>query len=291
MTSLSGIPQIPTYLVSQMTRRHVTVALSGDGGDELFAGYHRYGWGERLWGRFGALPTRLRQAAAGLAAIAETAAGVAMSPTSAVARRLDQGRRLLACDSTASLYSWLTQPWPDSGDLLADPPSAGDREPGRTLNGSATDIVSELQFRDMAEYLPEDILTKLDRATMAVSLEGRVPFLDHRVVEFAWTLPSSVKRRGGEAKWILREVLARHVPRALTDRPKQGFEVPLGAWLRDELRDWAESLLAPAALEANGLKPQPIRNIWQAHCAGRHDFATPCGSFSCIRTGGAGPQL
>jgi asparagine synthase (glutamine-hydrolysing) len=267
--------QIPTYLVAQMTRRHVTVALSGDGGDELFAGYHRYGWGERVWERMGAFPGALRQTAAGLAGIVGSAASVAVSPTSVVARRLDQARRLLACNNPAGLYSWLTQPWPDATQLLAEPPPVDDSRPMMTLNGSATDIVSELQFRDLAEYLPEDILTKLDRATMAVSLEGRVPLLDHRVVEFAWALPSSVKRRGHEAKWVLREVLARHVPRTLTDRPKKGFEVPIGAWLQDELRDWAEVLLAPAALEASGFRPQPIRNIWQAHCTTRQDFATP----------------
>jgi asparagine synthase (glutamine-hydrolysing) len=267
--------QIPTYLVAQMTRRHVTVALSGDGGDELFAGYHRYDWGERIWERMGSFPARLRQTVAGLAGIVGSAASVAVSSTSVVARRLNQAQRLLACDSPTGLYSWLTRPWPDATQLLAESPPVDDSQPVMTLNGSATDIVSELQFRDLAEYLPEDILTKLDRATMAVSLEGRVPLLDHRVVEFAWTLPSSVKRRDQEAKWVLREVLARHVPRALTDRPKKGFEVPIGAWLRDELRDWAESLLAPATLEASGLKPQPIRSIWQAHCATRHDFATP----------------
>jgi asparagine synthase (glutamine-hydrolysing) len=261
--------QIPTYLVAEMTRQHVTVALSGDGGDELFAGYHRYAWGERMWGHVGWMPHSLRRAAAGLVGGAGRAAEAALAPPSRMLQRLGQARRLLDCEDPEALYDWLTQPWPEGHTLLSTQPIDAEPSPGDRLNGVATDTISALQFRDMAEYLPEDILTKLDRATMAVSLEGRVPLLDHRVVEMAWSLPMTLKRRDGQVKWILREVLARHVPRPLIERPKQGFEVPIGEWLRGPLRDWAEDLLAPTALAACGLNAAPVRQAWEAHQSGR----------------------
>ncbi|MBL8836794.1 MAG: asparagine synthase (glutamine-hydrolyzing) [Alphaproteobacteria bacterium] len=260
--------QIPTYLVAEMTRRHVTVALSGDGGDELFAGYHRYGWGEWVWDRVDWMPRPLRSAASALFGAAQSVLPASLP----AARRMGQAGRLLDCRDIDGLYDWLTQPWPRDTVLMAPPATVSSAsEPCVGLNGTAVDTVTALQFRDMADYLPEDILTKLDRATMAVSLEGRVPLLDHRVVEHAWTLPMSLKRRDGAGKWILREVLARHVPRDMTDRPKQGFEVPIGDWLRTELRDWADELMAPQVLGDMGLNAEPIRQAWLNHMSGKQN--------------------
>lgn len=266
--------QIPTYLVAEMTRRHVTVALSGDGGDELFAGYHRYGWGERLWRNISWAPSIVRHATAALLGIAGGTVERANLNLLGLGRRIVQARMLLACNNVEELYALLTHQWPDASRIMASPPASTDFGPTQTLNGTAADTIAALQFYDMAEYLPEDILTKLDRATMATSLEGRVPLLDHRVVEMSWTLPTLLKHRDGNVKWILREVLARYVPRDITDRPKQGFEVPIGDWLRRELRDWAESLMMPAALEASGLRIEPIRRIWHQHLAGSTNAAS-----------------
>src|SRR5262249_14810689 len=158
----------------------------GDGGDELFAGYHRYGWGERVWGNVGPIPAPLRSLGAGAARLA----GAALPAASPAARRLGQASRLLDCADVADLYGWPTRTWPDSRRLMRDPPRDHVAIDRAVINGTPLDTVSGLQLLDMAQYLPEDILTKLDRATMAVSLEGRVPLLDHRVVEHAWTLPT-----------------------------------------------------------------------------------------------------
>ena len=272
--------QIPTFLVSEMTRRHVTVALSGDGGDEVFAGYNRYFWAESLWRRLGWLPPALRRG---------TAAALRLPPPGfwdhlfhAVPPRWRPGQAgdkvykladILTLTDCDALYRCLISMWqqPDSLVLSATEPKGvlWDEEMASKIPA----FLERMQFMDMATYLPDDILTKVDRASMAVSLEVRVPLLDHRVVEFAWRLPRNMKIRNGESKWILRQILYKHVPRNLIERPKMGFGVPIDHWLRNDLRDWAEDLLDESRLRQEGfLKPEPIRRKWAEHQSGRRNW-------------------
>src|SRR5882757_2778138 len=251
--------QIPTYLVSELTRKHVTVVLSGDGGDELFAGYNRYLWAERLSRAMRFVPRPLRGASAmALRALApETWTSLcAFVPSSwrpaLPGDKLHKVATLLDNPEPDAIYRRLVSQWERPGEIAA----AG-REPhgalwDPTVADDFPDLIPRMQFLDMVSYLPDDILTKVDRATMAVGLEGRVPLLDHRVVAYAWSLPLGFKLRNGSSKWLLRRVLDRYVPRSLIDRPKMGFGVPIDAWLRGPLREWAESLLAPARLASDG---------------------------------------
>jgi len=275
--------QIPTYLVAELTRRHVTVALSGDGGDEVFAGYNRYLWGERLWRRLGPLPPPLRRlGAAALRAVPPAAFDRMAAAVPARWRPAQPGDKahklaeVLACDGPAALYRRLVSQWPEPDALVV-----GGREPRGVLwddsvAGDIPGLVPRMQFLDTVTYLPDDILTKVDRATMAVGLEGRVPLLDHRVVEFAWTLPLGLRLRRGRGKRLLRAVLGRYVPDRLVERPKMGFGVPIDRWLRGPLRAWAEDLLAPRGLAEDGvLAPQPIATAWREHLAGTRNWQYP----------------
>jgi asparagine synthase (glutamine-hydrolysing) len=272
--------QLPTFLVSQMTRRHVTVALSGDGGDELFAGYDRYFWAESIWRITGRLPQALRHRVARLL--------TGLSPahidriSALLPRRIrppragDKSHKLastLRLDSVDAVYRRLLSHWTEPEQLVL-----GSAEPSgivwdESLPSDFPDFVPRAQFLDLVTYLPDDILTKVDRASMAVSLEARVPLLDHRIVEFAWRLPLDLKVRGGQTKWILRQVLYRHVPRHLIERPKMGFGVPIDAWLRGPLREWAEGLLDERRLRQDGyLDPAPIRQKWAEHLSGHRNW-------------------
>jgi asparagine synthase (glutamine-hydrolysing) len=275
--------QIPTFLVSEMTRRHVTVALSGDGGDELFAGYDRYFWAERLTLILHAMPAPLRQASrAALRALSPGSWNRLLGIVPAAWRPALPGDRLHKLATVFdhvepdAIYLRLMSHWERPQDI-----ACGGSEPhgplcDRTIARDFPELLPRMQFRDLMTYLPDDILTKLDRATMAVGLEGRVPLLDHRVVAFACTLPTSLKLRHGQGKWLLRRVLGRYVPAPLTDRPKMGFGVPIGAWLRGPLRDWAESLLAPSRIAAEGLlQAEPIRQAWREHLAGTRNWEYP----------------
>jgi asparagine synthase (glutamine-hydrolysing) len=272
--------QIPTFLVSEMTRRHVTVALSGDGGDELFTGYNRYFWAETLWKRFSSIPLPLRHViAAGLRSLPPAMWNSLFSLVPERVRPPQPGDKLhklasmLGHDGPQAIYKRLiTLCEPDQLIVSGHEPKGviADESVARDL----PDFPAWMQFVDTVTYLPDDILTKVDRATMAVSLEGRVPLLDHRVVEYAWTLPLSLKIRDGKGKWALRQVLKRYVPDKLIDRPKQGFGVPIDSWLRGPLRDWAEELLSPRALAADGLlRPEPVTAMWREHLDGRRNWA------------------
>jgi asparagine synthase (glutamine-hydrolysing) len=267
--------QVPTYLLSKLTRQHVTVALSGDGGDELFAGYtrHRFAramqsmpWGvarvlgsgldvavPAVWDRlFRLVPARKRPSYGG-----------------------DKIQKMAAMlrEGPAGGYRSLVSAWDDPEAIVA-----GAREPKGAifdpeLADALPDGLDRMQYLDTLTYLPDDILTKVDRASMAVALEVRVPILDHRMVEFSWRLPSRFKMRGGKGKWLLRQLTYRHVPKALLDRPKSGFAVPIGAWLRGPLRAWAEALLEPRRLEEGGfLEAGPIQARWQEHLSGRRNW-------------------
>jgi asparagine synthase (glutamine-hydrolysing) len=275
--------QIPTYLVSELTRKHVTVALSGDGGDELFAGYNRYQWGERLAQVMQHVPGQLCAAsAAALRALAPETWNRLFGILPAAWRpalpgdKLHKIATLFDDPSPEAIYRRLVSQWERPEEVAA----AGREPHGPLWDGTiAKDfphLVPRMQFLDMIGYLPDDILTKVDRATMAVGLEGRVPLLDHRVVAYAWSLPQEFKIRGGQSKWLLRTVLDRYVPRHLIDRPKMGFGVPIHAWLRGPLRDWAEQLLAPARLASYGfVRVEPVRRLWQQHLEGSCNWQYP----------------
>ena len=268
--------QVPTYLVSEMTRRQATVVLSGDGGDELFAGYNRYTWANTLWRFMRPLPPTSRaMLAAALRAIAPTAWDWlfrAIPQSIRPPRAGDKVHKLAAILSVVdqeALYRRLVSQWQEPEGVVRD-----GREPrgllwDPTVRRDFSDFTDRMQFLDALTYLPDDILAKVDRASMAVGLEARVPLLDHRVVEFAWCLPLDMKVRNGEGKWLLRQVLSAYVPPRLTDRPKMGFGVPIDDWLRSPLREWAEHLLAEIRLRDGGyFQPAPIRRAWADHLSG-----------------------
>ena len=271
--------QIPTYLVSQMTRRHATVVLSGDGGDELFAGYNRYFRGAAMWQRYGRWPRPLRAAMTqALRAFPSTVWDNLFRPVPRSVRppligdNIHKLASLLPLTDEDAVYRRLVSQWDEPDKLVP-----GGREPQGILWDSPLrhdfmDFTERMQFLDTVTYLPDDILTKVDRASMAVGLEARVPLLDHRVVEFAWRLPPAMKVRGGKGKWLLRQVLGAYVPERLTDRPKMGFGVPIGRWMRGALREWTEGLLAEDRLRQGGyLEPAPIRKAWAEHLSGRRN--------------------
>lgn len=278
--------QIPTFLVSEMTRRHVTVALSGDGGDENFAGYNRYLWADTLWRRLRGIPKPLRALAARAVAAAAPLAGFVPEGWGPArpAEKLTKVAEILGLDSPGDIYRRLISQWPDPAELIV-----GGVEPRGAVwdDGFERDMpefVARMQLLDTVTYLPDDILTKVDRATMAVALEARVPLLDHRVVEYAWTLPPRLKLRDGKGKWILRRVLERYVPRQLFERPKMGFGVPVDSWLRGPLRDWAADLLDPRSIKAEGyLRPEPIQRMWQEHLSGAKNHQYPLWTILMFR--------
>lgn len=270
--------QVPTHLVSKLAREHVTVALSGDGGDELFGGYNRYFLATSLWRKTRYLPAPVRHAAA--AAISalpprawDRVAG-AFNPLlprrlrlSLAGDKLHKGADVMGSDSGEALYGKLVSFW--GIDELVQGASP-------TLPYRFTDLPTlseQMMALDAVGYLPDDILTKVDRASMAVSLETRVPLLDHRVYEFAWRLPLDYKIRDGEGKWLLRKLLYRYVPRELIERPKMGFGVPIDQWLRGPLKAWAEDLLTEERLKRDGhFDPAPIRRRWAEHQSGRRNW-------------------
>jgi|SRR5579862_593286 len=269
--------QIPTHAISRMTRGHVTVALSGDGGDELFAGYNRHALAAGRLAWLARMPVPLRRTAAAVfqavpQVAAEFAARVAPSLRfSDPAGKLKKLAEVLRLDGDA-IYMRLVSQCPDPAALVT---GAGEhaiamRWPGP--NGP-DNMLERMQLFDMAAYLPDDILQKVDRASMAVSLEVRPPLLDHRVVEFAWSLPRRMRLRNGETKWLLRRVLDRYVPRALVERPKMGFGVPLANWLRGPLRDWSGDLFSSPDLGGGMLDVPVARKLWAEHVSGRRDWA------------------
>jgi len=272
--------QIPTYLVSRMARRHVTVALSGDGADELFGGYTRYLWGRRVWNVLARVPNTARRGFAlgmqRLPAALWDRAG-ALIPALGISRLGDKahklGHRLRSADHFDAFYRGLMETWPLEIPLvpestilptLFDWPA--DLPDGQTLE-------DRMMLWDALTYLPDDILHKVDRASMGASLEARAPFLDHRLAELALRLPRHAKIRGGSGKWIIREIVRRHVPSSLIDRPKMGFGVPIGAWLRGPLREWGEDLLSESRLRSGGhFDAAVVREKWVEHLSGQRNW-------------------
>ena len=266
--------QIPTLLVSQLARRHVTVSITGDGGDELFAGYNRYITGMKLWNAGVKLPSPIRRRLSnglqnpiiGRGSVALMGLMPARRRVLDIAGRLHKVGQLLGQDNPDAVYSRLVAQCDDPASFIlggVDSPIADHKGP------AFDDFRQQMMYRDTQTYLPDDILVKLDRAAMAVSLEGRVPFLDHRLVELAWRVPMSAKIKGGVGKKILRDILYRHVPKSLIERPKMGFSVPIGEWLRGPLREWAENLLDQSRLKNEGLlNVAKVRAVWQDHLNG-----------------------
>ena len=280
----SDSSQIPTFLVAEMTRQHVTVSLSGDAGDELFGGYSRYFVSDALWKHLQKIPAPARNLASHIihgvpidywTAIADTLRPI-LPPFLRVANIGEKASKLadlLAATEPRGLYKRFVSHWYEPEQVVV----GGKEPPTMVTDQNASlpnlDFIHQMMYLDMQTYLPGDILAKVDRAAMGVSLETRVPFLDHRLIEFAWTLPLQYKIAGGVGKQVLRNVLFRHVPRELIERPKQGFGVPLGEWLRGPLRDWAESLLSEQRLHEDGFfHPGPVRAKWQEHQSGKKEW-------------------
>ncbi|HWA74828.1 MAG TPA: asparagine synthase (glutamine-hydrolyzing) [Polyangiaceae bacterium] len=272
--------QIPTYLVSAMARKHVTVCLSGDGGDELFAGYNRYNHAAQLWRWVGPVPARARRLVAkALRALAPRSWDRALSTARPYlphrlrmehpADKVAKVAGILELAELDQVYRHLVSAWRDPTNV-----AIGSAEPETLLTRAdqppIADATLRMMYFDLVTYLPDDILVKVDRASMGVSLEAREPLLDHRLVEFAWRLPMAMKSRHGVGKWLLRRVLDRYVPRDLVERPKTGFGLPIDSWLRGPLREWANALLDRRRLEAGGFfRPEPIQEAWARHQSGR----------------------
>lgn len=271
--------QVPTFLLSQLTREHVTVALSGDGGDELFGGYARYSRALALSKSVGILPGPVRSTLATclLSLMPQTWDRILHAFPAAIGARLSGDKiHKIACALTeddVGIYNSLISQWDKAWCVIP-----GSHDPSAQYFRSMSprdflDHLSWMQFIDMFTYLPDDVLTKVDRASMSASLEARVPLLDHRIVEFAWSLPARMKIRNGTTKWLLKQVLYRHLPANLFERPKKGFSVPIGEWLRGPLREWAEDLLSEQSLSSSGLIfAQPVREKWAEHQSGHRNW-------------------
>jgi len=277
----SDSSQIPTFLVSQLAKQHVTVSLSGDAGDELFCGYNRYQMTENLWKKLSLLPVPMRSLMASVLTSVSPQCWNNLAKYLPGSQRfnnlgdkLHKGADVLASRTVGELYLGLVSHQRNPASLVI-----GGDEPPTILSSNALDMsglsdVERMMLLDQLTYLPDDILVKVDRAAMAVSLETRVPFLDHRIVEYAWTLPQSIKLKDGQPKWPLRQMLYKHVPRELIDRPKMGFGVPIHEWLRGSLRHWAEALLEENRLRQEGIfDPVPIRKLWAEHLTGKRNWA------------------
>lgn len=258
--------QIPTVLVTRMARRDVTVALSGDGGDELFGGYSRYFRAKGWWDKRESVPAALRGPMAAAARLGAGLLGAGLNRD-----RVEKLAEVLAAKHAGQFYQQFVSYWKDPAQAVI-----GGQMPATPFDEpSDAGIFERMMLLDVLTYLPDDILVKVDRAAMASSLETRVPMIDHRVFEFSQRLPRNYKIRDGRGKWLLRQLLYRHVPQAMVDRPKKGFSVPLGAWLRGPLKDWAAALLDPARLSQQGLfHAQPIVRKWQEHQSGKRDWST-----------------
>lgn len=270
--------QIPTYLVSQLAKTHITVALSGDGGDELMGGYNRYSWALKLAKIQTYTPSALSLMAGHMieampAPWLHHLTGFAPQLNKVTDRGLKAHKfaHMLKAKDFQSLYQQLVSQWAQPQDALSSADVFADRS--ADLSSLSLGPVDYMMAQDSLTYLPDDILVKVDRAAMANSLEGRIPFLDHRLIELSWHMPLSIKIREGKGKWLLRSLLYDYVPKQLVDRPKAGFAVPLAKWLRGDLREWAESLLDEQALNATGLfDAKKLRAVWQAHLSGQHDY-------------------
>ena len=272
--------QIPSYILSQLTKQHVKVALSGDGGDELFCGYNRY-FSTYSWSkRFSSIPISLRKILANAAKkVSPNSWNMLLRFVPGLNKQINFGHKIhkgidaLKTDNLLDLYFILTSHWQNPTTVVKN-----SSEPEILLSKIKSELsilnnYEKMMAIDQITYLPNSILVKIDRASMASSLETRVPFLDHELIEYAWKIPHKFKLRNGEGKWILKKILSKYVPKILTDRPKMGFGIPLGDWLRGPLRDWAENLLDEKRLIQEGfLNPKLIREKWTEHLSNKNNW-------------------
>lgn len=280
----SDSSQIPTFLVSQLARQSVTVSLSGDGGDELFGGYPRYQHAARLWSALRLAPRPVRSTISKMlisltgGAVSTTLEDVSSrSPGTtrlgAFSDRVRKAAPLMASDGLGELYRGLASHWRAPENIVVRGHEPASIFLDKHVADARMSTIEWMMFIDALTYLPDDILTKVDRAAMSVSLETRVPLLDHRVVEFAWSLPEWMRVGAGKPKALLRDVLYRYVPRAMIERPKMGFGVPIGSWMRGPLREWVESLISIERLKSDGFfRPEPIRQMWEEHLSGERNW-------------------
>jgi asparagine synthase (glutamine-hydrolysing) len=275
--------QIPTFLVSELARQHVTVSLSGDGGDELFGGYERFFLAENIWQKFGWMDKSLRQTSAkALTAVSTQTWDWAVGNFNAVlpeklkqypGSRIHKLAEILAVNEPEEMYMGLMSHWKQPETLVINGHDRTTHLSDPQCWAKLPTFTESMMYLDTMTYLPDDILVKVDRASMGVSLEGRIPLLDHRVFELAWQIPLSMKVRDNRGKWILRQVLEKYVPNSLIDRPKMGFGVPIDSWLRGPLKDWAEALIAEDRLRTEGFfHPEPIRKMWAEHLSGDRNW-------------------
>ena len=280
----ADVSQIPTFLVSRLARKHVTVSLSGDGGDENFSGYERYSFGKSLWQKTGWMPASVQKSfAIMLRTLSSETWDKLFSRFSMVipkhlrlttpGDKIHKLSYILGGKSPDEMYYRTISFWKEPTKIVRNSSEPRTIITDKTKWAKVPDMTERMMFLDLVSYLPDDILTKVDRASMAVSLEVRVPLLDHRVVEFAWKVPLTMKIRNGQGKWLLRQVLYQYVPKELIERPKMGFGVPIDTWLRGPLRDWAESLLDKSRLQGEGyFNYGPIRNKWEEHLSGKRNW-------------------
>ena len=276
----SDSSQIPTFLVSQLTKQHVKVAISGDGGDELFCGYNRYKMSEKFSSIFRFMPFTLRKT------LASTIQSISPHNLDKISRfipildqptnfgdKIHKAADVLNTKNFSDIYYTLCSHWKNPTEIVLN-----SKEPGTLLtkfkpNINYLDTQQQMMALDFLTYLPDDILVKVDRAAMASSLETRVPFLDHNLIEYVFKIPHSLKFRNGHGKWILKKILNQYVPKNLTERPKMGFEIPLGSWLRGPLRDWAENLLNEKRLnQENFFNTKLVRDKWLEHLNGKKNW-------------------
>ena len=277
----SDSSQIPTFLISQLTRHHVTVSLSGDGGDELFAGYNRYFRVKDFWEKTRFIPNPLKHFLSGtIRSISSDGwdrffSRVRFLMPDIFKKKMFGGKlyeltEFFNCRTTDDLYKRFISHWTKPQELVAIAKEPATVIGDRSLSTEIPDFVDRMMFLDLVTYLPDDILTKVDRASMAVSLEARVPMLDHRIIEFSKKLPLNLKIKREKSKWLLRKILYKYIPEKLIDRPKMGFAIPIDTWLSGPLRDWAEDLLSKDGMRKEGiLDPEPIHRLWREHLTGK----------------------
>ena len=276
----SDSSQIATFIVAKMAREHVTVSLSGDAGDELFCGYNRYVLTSALWGKLSYIPAFVRRFCAKIILCIPIRIWNRINTIfpksirmSNLGDKMHKAAGVLGMKSRADLYKRLVSHWQSPEDIVIDAQEPKTVITDRQRAPRLKNDIEQMMALDTLSYLPDDILVKVDRACMGNSLEGRIPFLNHEVVEFAWSLPLKYKLRNGVSKWCLKEVLYRHVPKSLIDRPKMGFGVPIGTWLRGPLKEWAEKLLEETRLKDEGFfEPKPIIKMWCEHQSGKRNW-------------------